>query len=178
MASIPSMQENPGQKSWRFLDREAVLGEMAGNPAVAAMSATVRDNPKFDAKYDRYELTLTVAPEDIREAARAVQQAGYNFLEDVTAVDWLPAEPRYQLTYHIVSHSLKERVRLRIFVDSIVGGADSITPIWPSADFYEREVFDLFGIRFHGHPNLRRIMMPDEFEGHPLRKDFPVEGYR
>lgn len=156
-----------------FLDKEAVLSEMAGHPAVAAVGSLLRD-----AKFDRGELTLTVAPEEIRAASRAVLEAGYNFLEDVTAVDWLPAEPRYQVTYHILSHRLKERVRLRIFVDSVLGGADSITPVWPSADFYEREVFDLFGIRFHGHPNLRRIMMPDEFVGHPLRKDFPVEGYR
>ncbi len=174
MASMPSMQEHPGQKEWRVLDNDAVLAEMADNAAVRALGAErIRD-----AKFDRSELTITVAPEDIRVAAKAVQEAGYNFLEDVTAVDWLPAEPRYQVTYHILSHARKERVRLRIFVDSEMGGADSITPVWPSADFYEREVFDLFGIRFHGHPNLRRIMMPDEFEGHPLRKDFPVEGYR
>ncbi len=174
MATTPSMGEHPGQKSRRVLDKDAVFAEMAGNPAVRALGPEI----VRDAKFDRGELTLTVAPEEIRAAARAVQEAGYNFLEDVTAVDWLPAEPRFQVTYHIVSHRLKERVRLRIFVDSVAGGADSITPVWPSADFYEREIFDLFGIRFHGHPNLRRIMMPDEFEGHPLRKDFPVEGYR
>lgn len=156
-----------------LLDKDAVLLQMSSHPAVAAVGSLIRD-----AKFDRGELTLTVAPEDIRAAAHAVQQAGFNFFEDLTAVDWLPAEPRFQVTYHILSHRLKERVRLRIFVDSVLGGADSITPVWPSADFYEREVFDLFGIRFHGHPNLRRIMMPDEFVGHPLRKDFPVEGYR
>ncbi len=180
MASTPSMGEHPGQKSWQVLDKEAVLREMADNPAVRALHSEGADTSGYirDAKFDRGELILTVAPENIRAAAKSVQDAGYNFLEDVTAVDWLPAEPRYQVTYHILSHARKERVRLRIFVDSEMGGADSITPVWPSADFYEREVFDLFGIRFHGHPNLRRIMMPEEFQGHPLRKDFPVEGYR
>ncbi len=69
-------------------------------------------------------------------------------------------------------------MRLAVPVESIDPEIDSITPIWPSADFYEREVWDLFGIRFAGHPNLRRIMMPDEWDGHPLRKDYPVEGYR
>lgn len=156
------------------LDKSAVLADMAENAAVQALGAELIE----DAKFDRSELTLTVAPGHIRDAASRVQAAGYNFLEDITAVDWLPAEPRFQVSYHIVSHRLKERVRLRVFVDSVLVGVDSITTVWPSADFYEREVFDLFGIRFHGHPNLRRIMMPDEFEGHPLRKDFPVEGYR
>ena len=150
---------------------------MATNPAVAALIAHGADFIR-DARFDRQELTLTVAPENIRAAAAAVQSAGYNFLEDVTAVDWFPAEPRFQITYHIVSHTLKERVRLRAFVESIDASIDSITPVWVSADFYEREVFDLFGVRFNGHPNMRRIMMPDEFEGHPLRKDYPVEGYR
>ena len=159
------------------LEKDAVLTEMAANPAVASLVAL---DPALieDARFDRSELTLTVAARNIRQAAAAVQAAGYNFLEDVTAVDWLPAEPRFQITYHIVSHTQKQRVRLRAFVGSIDPSIDSIVPVWVSADFYEREVFDLFGVRFHGHPNLRRIMMPDEFEGHPLRKDYPVEGYR
>ena len=159
------------------LEKDAVLAEMSANPAVAALTGLGRDFVT-DARFDRNELTLTVAPENIRAAAAAVQGAGYNFLEDVTAVDWSPAEPRFQISYHILSQTLKERVRLRAFVGSIDPAIDSIVPVWVSADFYEREVFDLFGVRFHGHPNLRRIMMPDEFEGHPLRKDYPVEGYR
>jgi NADH-quinone oxidoreductase subunit C len=73
---------------------------------------------------------------------------------------------------------LKERIRLRVLVDEQRSSVDSITQVWPSANYYEREVFDLFGLRFEEHPNLRRIMMPDEWVGHPLRKDYPVEGYR
>ena len=107
-----------------------------------------------------------------------MQAAGYNFFEDVTAVDWFPSSPRFQLSYHILSHTYKERIRLRVMVDGDAPAVESITSVWPSANFYEREVFDLFGIRFEGHPNLRRIMMPDEWQGHPLRKDYPVEGYR
>jgi NADH-quinone oxidoreductase subunit C len=157
-----------------YLDKESVFASMADHPAIEALGEALIE----DAKLDRGELTLTVSPANIRKAAEAVRAFGYNYLEDVTAVDWLPAEPRFQVSYHIVSHKLKERLRLRAFVFSIDSAIDSITSIWPSADFYEREVFDLFGIRFLGHPNLRRIMMPDEFTGHPLRKDFPVEGYR
>jgi NADH-quinone oxidoreductase subunit C len=159
------------------LDKDAVLEAHAQNRAVASLLAA---NPDAitNAKFDRNELTLTIGKDQIRAAARTVQQAGYNFLEDVTCVDWYPSEPRFQVTYHILSHSLKERVRLIAFVDSVDASIDSITPVWPSANFYEREVFDLFGVRFHGHPSLRRIMMPEEWNGHPLRKDYPVEGYR
>jgi NADH-quinone oxidoreductase subunit C len=82
------------------------------------------------------------------------------------------------VSYHILSHSLKARLRLVIRLDSGDASVDTITTVWPSANFYEREVFDLFGIHFGGHPNLRRIMMPEDWNGHPLRKDYPVEGYR
>jgi NADH-quinone oxidoreductase subunit C len=157
--------------------RAAVLEELAEHPAVRALLAW-KPEALADAKFDHGELTLTIAPEEIRPAAAAVQAAGYNYFEDMTAVDWFPATPRFQLSYHLLSHSYKERIRLRVLVDAAAPEVDSITPLWPSANFYEREVFDLFGIRFSGHPNLCRIMMPDDWQGHPLRKDYPVEGYR
>jgi NADH-quinone oxidoreductase subunit C len=158
-------------------DKAAVLAEHGANPAIQAIQAAM-PAALLDAKFDRGELTLKIAREYIRAAATLVQKAGYNFLEDVTCVDYYPGEPRFQVIYHIVSHTLKARLRLAAPIESIDLEIDSIVPVWPSADFYEREVFDLFGIRFGGHPNLRRIMMPDEWEGHPLRKDYPVEGYR
>jgi NADH-quinone oxidoreductase subunit C len=158
-------------------DKDAVLAAHAKNRAVASLLTSLPD-AILDANFDRDELTLTIARDEIRAAASVVQQAGYNFLEDVTCVDWYPSEPRFHVVYHIVSFSLKQRVRLVAPVDSLDPSIDSITPVWPSADFYEREVWDLFGVRFNGHPNLRRIMMPDEWEGYPLRKDYPVEGYR
>ena len=158
-------------------DKESVLREKADHPAVSAIVAW-NGEALTDARWDRNELTLTIAREEISAAARIVQQAGYNFLEDVTAVDWFPAIPRFQISYHIVSHSHKERIRLRVLIDESSASLDSITDIWPSANYYEREVFDLFGVRFNSHPNLRRIMMPEDWSGHPLRKDYPVEGYR
>lgn len=151
----------------------AVQEAMAENAAVKALAGLATD-----AKFDRKELTITVAKENIVAACQAVQAAGYNFFEDVTAVDWYPQEPRLQLSYHIVSHSLKERVRLVVQLNSSDLALDSITQVWPSANFYEREVFDLFGVTFQGHPRLTRIMMPEDWQGHPLRKDYPVEGYR
>jgi NADH-quinone oxidoreductase subunit C len=158
-------------------DKESVLSEKSDHPAVAAILAS---NPGMlaGARWDRDELTLTIPREDIVAAAKTVQQAGYNFLEDITAVDWFPAVPRFQISYHVLSHAYKERIRLRVMIDEASASLDSLTPVWPSADYYEREVFDLFGVRFDGHPNLRRIMMPDDWSGHPLRKDYPVEGYR
>jgi NADH-quinone oxidoreductase subunit C len=160
-----------------FIGKAAVLDGLREHPAVKAILAW---NPQAltDAKFDRNELTLTIAAEEVRGAAAAVQAAGYNFFEDLTAVDWFPSSPRFQLSYHILSHTHKERIRLRVMLEEASPMVESITTVWPSANFYEREVFDLFGVRFAEHPNLRRIMMPDDWEGHPLRKDYPVEGYR
>jgi NADH-quinone oxidoreductase subunit C len=155
---------------------DAILQAHAQNPAIAAF----RDREPgaiTDARFAFGELTLWIARDRIREAAKTVQDAGYNFLEDVTCVDWYPNEPRFQLTYHILSHGLRQRIRLCALVGELDPEIASITPVWPSANFYEREIFDLFGVRFGGHPDLRRIMMPDEWKGHPLRKDYPVEGY-
>jgi NADH-quinone oxidoreductase subunit C len=157
--------------------KDAVLEAHAQNRAISSLLSSLPGSIQ-DVKFDRNELTLTIDKDQIRAACEVVRAAGYNMLVDVTCVDWYPSEPRFQVTYHILSHSLKERLRLAAMVDSIDTSVDSITPVWPSANFYEREVWDLFGVRFHGHPNLRRIMMPDEWEGHPLRKDYPVEGYR
>jgi len=160
-----------------LLTKEAVREALPQNVALQALAAAHPD-AVTGAKLDRGELTLVIAADSLRAVCRTLQTAGYNFLEDVTCVDWYPAEPRFQVTYHILSHRLRERVRLHVMVESIDPSVDSITPVWPSANFYEREVWDLFGVRFHGHPGLRRIMMPDEWEGYPLRKDYPVEGYR
>ncbi|WP_420239913.1 NADH-quinone oxidoreductase subunit C [Telmatobacter bradus] len=156
---------------------QAVTEALPDHPAVKVLLGW---NPRaiVDALLDRGELSLTVPSTSILEAAQALQAAGYNFFEDMTAVDWFPSAPRFQLSYHLLSHAYKERIRLRAFVEEANPELPSITPAWPAANYYEREVFDLFGIRFTGHPNLRRIMMPDEWEGYPLRKDYPVEGYR
>jgi NADH-quinone oxidoreductase subunit C len=158
-------------------DRAAVLEAMPDHPALTAILSSNAD-ALHDARFDHGELTLTIARERLLAAAATVNAAGYSFLEDLTAVDWFPASPRFQISYHMLSHSLKDYIRLRVLLEEEDPTIESLVPVWPSANFYEREVFDLFGIRFEGHPNLRRIMMPDEWEGYPLRKDYPVEGYR
>ena len=108
--------------------KQAVFEAHPDNAAVKALS-----NLATDAKFDRNELTITVARENIIAACEALKQAGYNFLEDVTAVDWYPSEPRFQITYHFLSMSLKERLRLIVRLDSDDAALDSITPAWPAA---------------------------------------------
>jgi NADH-quinone oxidoreductase subunit C len=152
---------------------QAVFEAFPDEPAVKALVDLAAN-----AKFDRGELTIAVTPASIVAACEAVKRAGYNFLETVTAVDWYPSEPRFQITYHMLSHSLKRRLRLIAMLPSEAASIESIVGVWPSANFYEREVFDLFGVEFKNHPNLRRIMMPEDWNGHPLRKDYPVEGYR
>jgi NADH-quinone oxidoreductase subunit C len=168
---MPDPITNPATPQACF-GKDAVTAALADHAAIICLQSLLTD-----AKWDRNELTLTVAPESIIAAAAAAKSAGYNFFEDLTAVDWYPSDPRFQLSYSLLSHSLKQRIRLVVRLSE--GQAiNTITSVWPSANFYEREVFDLFGILFTGHPRLTRIMMPDNWEGHPLRKDYPVEGYR
>src|SRR5437016_225789 len=117
----------------------------------------------------------------IREACvvlRDYPECPFNFLSDVSCVDWLPQEPRFEVVYHLLSISKKERVRLKVRLHGRSPALDSVTSIWPAANYFEREVYDLFGVRFTGHPYLRRLLMPEDWEGYPLRKDYPVEGYR
>jgi NADH-quinone oxidoreductase subunit C len=131
------------------------------------------------ARFDRDELTIFIARESIREACVRLKSQGLtDFLSDLTCADFYPREPRFEVAYHLLSMKRKERVRLKVRLSGDNASLESITPVWPSANFFEREVFDLFGIRFLGHPYLRRIMLPEDWEGHPLRKDYPVEGYR
>jgi len=154
--------------------------QLKNHPAVARLldwnAAAVQG-----AKFDREEMTIYVDRGSIREACALLKDdpvCPFNFLSDLTCVDWYPAEPRFEVVYHLLSIPKKERVRLKVRLDSASPAVESLTSVWPGANFFEREVFDLFGIRFTGHPYLRRILMPEDWEGHPLRKDYPVEGYR
>ncbi len=129
----------------------------------------------------RDELTIVVPRGHLRRvAALLCREPGLEFtlLSDVTGVDHFPGEPRFELNYHLVSLSRRERLRLKVRLPSSNPVVESVTPVWPTADWHEREVFDLFGVRFEGHPDLRRLLLPEDWEGHPLRKDFPVEGSR
>ncbi len=156
------------------------IEQLKEHPAVARLLAW---NPQVvqAVKFDRDELTLWVERGAIREACAILRDDAtcpFNYLADLTCVDWYPSEPRFEVVYHLLSIPTKERVRLKARLDGSSPAIESVTSVWPAAHNYEREVFDLFGIRFSGHPHLERIMMPENWEGHPLRKDYPVEGYR
>jgi NADH-quinone oxidoreductase subunit C len=156
------------------------LEQLKHHPAVARLSAW-NSSAVEEVKFDRDEMTIYVDRSSIRGACAVLREdpsCPFNFLSDVTCVDWYPSEPRFEVVYHLLSIPNKERVRLKVRLNGSSPVVESITSIWPGANYFEREVFDLFGIRFTGHPYLRRIMMPEDWEGYPLRKDYPVEGYR
>jgi NADH-quinone oxidoreductase subunit C len=102
----------------------------------------------------------------------------FSFLSDITTVDRFPLEPRFEVNYHLLSLDRNERLRLKVRLGGSDPSVHSVTEIWPTANWHERENYDLMGIRFEGHPELSRILMPDDWEGHPQRKDYPVEGFR
>jgi NADH-quinone oxidoreductase subunit C len=154
------------------------ITELQDRPALARLLAAQRE-AVTGARFDRDELTLWIERSFLREACALLKDdPGYNFLSDITALDWYPSEPRFEVVYELLSIPRKERLRLKVKLSSQDAAVDSLTPLWPAANLFEREVFDLFGIRFNDHPYLRRLMMPDDWEGHPLRKDYPVEGFR
>lgn len=129
----------------------------------------------------RGETTIVVPPELLRATAQQCKEnpaLNFNLLSDATCVDRFPVEPRFELNYQLVSIPRRERIRLRTSVSTQRSVIDSLVPVWPGANWLEREIFDLFGVRFEGHPDLRRILLPDGFEGFPLRRDFPTEGKR
>jgi NADH-quinone oxidoreductase subunit C len=156
------------------------IDQLQSHPALARLVGWNRDAIQA-AKFDREEMTVVVDRSALREACSLLQEdpaCPFNFLSDITCVDWYPAEPRFEVIYHLLSISKKERVRLKVRLEASSPVLDSITTLWPGANYFEREVYDLFGVRFAGHPNLQRILMPEDWEGYPLRKDYPVEGYR
>ncbi|MFZ0815619.1 MAG: NADH-quinone oxidoreductase subunit C [Candidatus Sulfotelmatobacter sp.] len=156
------------------------LEQLKGHPAVARLLAW-NTSSVAGVKFDRDEMTIYVDRSNLREACAILRddpECDFNFLSDITCVDWYPAEPRFEVVYHLLSIAKKERVRLKVRLDSASPVVESLTPLWPGANYFEREVFDLFGIRFNGHPYMRRLLMPEDWEGYPLRKDYPVEGYR
>ena len=127
----------------------------------------------------RGQTTLVLRKPDLVQVCQFLRddpQLRFDTLLDVTAVDWLPDEPRFEVVYHLRSLPNRGFLRLKVMVEGNHPQVPTLTSVWPTANWHERETYDMFGIIFDGHPNLSRILMPDGWEGHPLRKDHPL-GY-
>ncbi|HCC48459.1 MAG TPA: NADH-quinone oxidoreductase subunit C [Elusimicrobia bacterium] len=124
----------------------------------------------------RGDETVVIKKEALLKAAAFLRdELGFDFLMDLTAADYLPREPRYELVCHFYSSRHNYRLRLKCPVEGTDPKVASLTSLWAGANWFEREVYDMFGLMFEGHPDLRRILMYDGFEGHPLRKDYPLK---
>jgi NADH-quinone oxidoreductase subunit C len=130
----------------------------------------------LDTLFFRDQATLVVAPERIRWVLAQLREQGYAFMASLHGVDYYPQEPRLGVLYELLDMDSVDRITVKLRVPTTDAEVESVTPDWPTADHQEREVFDMFGVVFRGHPDLRRILMPEDYEGHPQRRDFPVGG--
>jgi NADH-quinone oxidoreductase subunit C len=149
----------------------------------------ITEHPVLDALQARFPGSLEVVPAVDQPTVRTPKEMllalmqhlkhdlGFLLCVDVTAVDWFPARPRFEVVYHLLNPHRMWRLRVKTWA-GLGESVPSVTGIWPGADWPERETYDLFGVPFDGHPNLTRIYLPDDWEGHPLRKDYPVAGPR
>jgi NADH-quinone oxidoreductase subunit C len=135
--------------------------------------ASFEVSPTFD-----LQTTIITSREDLPAVARALRNRPdlrYSLLADLIAVDFHPREPRFELLYLLVSLEHRRRLRLKVRLRGDGARVETVTGVWPAANWLEREVWDLFGIVFEGHPDPRRLLMPEDWEGFPLRKDYPVQ---
>ena len=130
----------------------------------------------LDTSFFRERAVLEVRPERVRDVLGALRLKGYAFLASVHGVDYYPDEPRLGVHYELLDMDKLDRLTVKLRVPTDAAEVESVTPDWPTADHQEREVFDMFGVVFTGHPDLRRILMPEDYEGFPQRRDFPIGG--
>lgn len=119
---------------------------------------------------------IQVRPDAIVESLERLRSQGYAHLMSLHGLDYYPDEPRFGIVYELLSYELQDRVAVKVRVPLSDPHVPSVTPHWPTASFQEREVYDMFGVVFDGHPDMRRILMPDDYIGHPQRRDFPIGG--
>lgn len=145
------------------------LREEAGSdPAAGA--------PVIETEFFRGRASLWIEPAAVGSVLESLRARGYSFLASVHGVDYHPHEPRLGVHYELLDMGRVDRIAVKLRVPTDAPEVDSVTPRWPTANHQEREVFDMFGVVFRGHPDLRRILMPEDYEGHPQRRDFPVGG--
>lgn len=130
----------------------------------------------LDTTHFRGKGSIEVRPGAIRAVLETLRAKGFRFLASVHGVDYYPEEPRLGVQYELLDMDRLDRLTVKLRVPSDAAEVESVTPAWPTADHQEREVYDMFGVVFTGHPDLRRILMPEDYEGHPQRRDFPLGG--
>ena len=130
----------------------------------------------LDTTYFRDQAAITVTRESVQATLEHLRGMGYRFMASVHGVDYFPEEPRLGVHYELLDMNKVDRLTVKLRVHTEAPEVDSVTPDWPTANHQEREVFDMFGVVFNGHPNLRRILMPEDYEGFPQRRDFPIGG--
>jgi NADH-quinone oxidoreductase subunit C len=136
----------------------------------------------LDTLFFRDRATLIIEPKSIRAVLAHLRERGYTFLSSVHGVDYYPEEPRLGVHYQLLDMSRVDRIAVKLRVPTYAPEVDSVMPDtpesagWPTANHQEREIYDMFGVIFTGHPDLRRILMPEDYEGHPQRRDFPIGG--
>jgi NADH-quinone oxidoreductase subunit C len=134
------------------------------------------DATGLETVYFRERATLQIDPASIRSTLQHLRGLGYRLLVSVHGVDYYPEEPRLGVHYELLDMSRVDRITVKLRVPLDAPTVDSVTDEWPTANHQEREIYDMFGVVFDGHPDLRRILMPEDYEGHPQRRDFPVGG--
>jgi NADH-quinone oxidoreductase subunit C len=152
------------------------MPDQSGLDTLAARVGDSAADSVLETLHFRDQATLIVAAPTINTVLATLRDAGYGSLMSVHGVDYYPEEPRLGVIYELLDMSALDRVRVKLRVHTDAPHVPSVTPDWPTANHQEREVFDMFGVVFDGHPDLRRILMPEDYEGHPQRRDFPIGG--
>jgi NADH-quinone oxidoreductase subunit C len=134
------------------------------------------DDAVLGTVFFRNKAAVDIAPAKVNETLAFLRERGFGFLASVHGVDYYPEEPRLGVQYELLDMTTVDRITVRLRVAIDAPNVPSVTPDWPTADHQEREVFDMFGVIFDGHPDLRRILMPEDYEGFPQRRDFPIGG--
>ena len=176
--------QKDSRKYWHDKNKERRLSSRASRSSTSMTAQELFDSlerslgEKLQHKTEfRGETTYAIAAGDLREIAKFCRnETSFDYLLDITSIDNFGEEPRFEIVYHLYSMPHSAHVRLTLKVSEEVGALDTVSDIWPTADWHEREIYDMMGIKFNGHPDLRRILMWDGYPFFPLRKDFPLAG--
>ena len=152
------------------------MPDATGLELLASEIRAADDEAVLGTLFFRDKAAIEIAPGAIRRTLASLREKGFTFLASVHGVDYYPQEPRLGVQYELLSMANLDRITVKLRVPTDAARVESVTPDWPTANHQEREVFDMFGVVFDGHPDLRRILMPEDYEGFPQRRDFPIGG--